>query len=87
MYMKRLIIDVRDPREFAMGHAPDAINIPPMELMQGSPQLANVSKDTQLVLYCLSGARSQSAGMYLAQQGFTDIVNGINKDHVAANYC
>jgi rhodanese-related sulfurtransferase len=85
--MKRLIIDVREPFEFANGHAPGAINIPPAELMQGSPKLDGVDKDTEIILYCVSGSRSRTASIILAQQGFTNVVNGINKDHVSQKYC
>jgi phage shock protein E len=82
----RIIIDVREPFEFAMGHVDGALNIPPRELMDGSPQLASVPKDTELILYCRSGSRSRTAAMILAQQGFTNIVNGINQDYVSAHY-
>lgn len=85
--MQRLIIDVREPREYQMGHAPGAINIPPQEIMSGSPRLAEIDKDTELILYCVSGSRSRMASMLLAQQGFSNVVNGINKDHVTAKYC
>ena len=84
--MNKLIIDVREPFEYASGHAEGAINIPPSELMAGSPQLVDVPKDTQLILYCKSGARSNASMHILRSQGFTNLVNGINKDHVTAKY-
>jgi rhodanese-related sulfurtransferase len=85
--MDRIIIDVREPNEFANGHVPGAINIPPMELMKGAKALQDVPKDTEIILYCISGSRSRMASMILLQQGFTNVVNGINKDHVQAKYC
>lgn len=84
--MSKLIIDVREPFEYASGHAQGAINIPPSELMAGSAKLADVPKDTELVLYCKSGARSNASMHILRSQGFTNLVNGINKDHVAAKH-
>jgi rhodanese-related sulfurtransferase len=85
--MDRVIIDVREPYEYMMGHVNGAINIPPAILMQGVPkQLADLPKDTEIVLYCLSGARSRASMHYLAQYGFTNLVNGINKDQVKAKY-
>ncbi len=51
--MNRIFIDVREPSEFARGHVSGAINIPPADIMRGAKSLANVSKDTELVLYCL----------------------------------
>jgi rhodanese-related sulfurtransferase len=84
--MSRVIIDVREPFEFATGHVDGAINIPPTELMHGAHQLNSVPKDVEIILYCRSGARSRSAGMILTQLGFTNIVNGINKDIVEAKH-
>lgn len=84
--MDRIIIDVREPEEYARGHVDGAINIPPSELMAGAKSLQNTPKDTELILYCVSGSRSNVAGHILQGQGFTNIVNGINKDHVAEKY-
>jgi len=82
--MNRIIIDVREPGEFARSHVEGAINIPPMEIMSGSPALRAVPKDAEVILYCISGARSNAAMHILKAQGFTNIKNGINKDHVTA---
>lgn len=82
----RIIIDVREPFEYASGHAEGAINIPPTELMAGAKQLADVPKDTELILYCRTGSRSNVAIQILQQLGFTNLVNGINVDHVTKQY-
>ena len=84
--MMTLVIDVREPDEYAKKHIKGALNIPPSELMEGSPQLDGVEKDTQLVLYCVSGSRSNVAAHILSQQGFSDIINGINAQQVSAKY-
>lgn len=84
--MDRIIIDVREPEEYAKDHVEGAINIPPIDIMAGAKALANVPKDTELILYCLSGARSNASMNYLRQLGFTNMVNGINKDQVRARY-
>jgi len=84
--MKRLIIDVRETGEYSSGHVDGAINIPPSKLMEGAPELNNVDKDTQLILYCRSGSRSQVSKHLLEQQGFTDVVNGINQANVKQNF-
>jgi phage shock protein E len=78
-----IIIDVREPSEYATGHVEGALNIPPAELMGGSSQLATVPKDEQIVLYCLSGSRSNASMQILQTQGYTKLTNGINKDHVS----
>lgn len=84
--MERIIIDVREPEEFARGHASGAINIPPSEIMAGATKLDDVPKDTELVLYCVSGSRSNVSMQYLKRLGFTNLVNGINQQHVTAKY-
>lgn len=84
--MKSIIIDVREPSEYASGHAEGAINIPPQELLAGSAILTNTAKDTELILYCRTGSRSAVAKNILTRQGFTNIVNGINKEQVKARF-
>lgn len=84
--MNRLIVDVREPVEFNSGHVEGAINIPPTELMSGAKALQDVPKDTEIVLYCVSGSRSNVAKNILTGMGFTNLENGINKHHVEAKY-
>jgi len=84
--MERIFIDVREPFEFALGHVKGALNIPPPNLMSGAKKLEGVPKDTELVLYCLSGSRSNVSMNILKQMGYTNLVNGINKSHVKAKY-
>lgn len=84
--MDRIFIDVRETYEYAMGHVKGAINIPPDELMAGAKKLDNVPKDTELVLYCRSGSRSNASMSYFQQLGFTNLVNGTNKDQIKAKY-
>lgn len=84
--MNRIIIDVREPEEYARGHVEGSLNIPPSHLLAGANELADVAKDTELVLYCVSGSRSNVAGNILRSYGFTNIINGINQRHVEAKY-
>jgi len=73
-----LIIDVREPDEFAAGHIPGAINIPrgllefriwPFVGYPGRPNLA-----AELYLYCGWGSRSILAASSLQQLGLTRVV-------------
>ena len=82
----RLFIDVREPSEFARGHVDGALNVPPQSLLKGAPELSEVDKDTELVLYCMRGARSNASMPYFEQLGFTNLVNGINQAQVQAKY-
>jgi rhodanese-related sulfurtransferase len=84
--MNRVFIDVREPYEYERGHVPGALNIPPNELILGAKQLKNIPKDTELIVYCVSGSRSHVSMQILQQLGYNNVVNGINKDHVRANY-
>lgn len=84
--MVRIIIDVREPFEFATGHVKGALNIPPSKLMAGAKKLEGVPKDTEIILYCRSGSRSGVSANILKSMGYTNIINGINKDHVNAKY-
>ena len=84
--MNRIIIDVREPLEFKLGHVKGAINIPPSKLMAGAEKLQNVPKDTELILYCVSGSRSNVAINILKDLGYTNLINGINKSHVKAKF-
>jgi rhodanese-related sulfurtransferase len=82
----KIIIDVREPFEYKMGHVEGAVNLPPAALMAGAKLLESVPKDAELILYCRSGARSNAAMHYLKQLGFTNLINGINQLHVEKNY-
>ncbi len=81
-----VIIDVREPSEFMMGHVKGALNIPPTQLMSGARQLADVPKDEQLIVYCRSGSRSNVAMRILQKLGYANVTNGINQQQVEAKY-
>lgn len=84
--MKPIIVDVREPFEFMMGHVKGALNIPPSDLMAGATKLADVDKDTQLILYCRTGSRSNVGIQILQGLGYKNLINGINKQQVEAKY-
>lgn len=65
-----LLVDVRSPDEFKSGHIAGAVNI----ALQSLPaQINTLPKDKPIVVYCRSGARSNTAAQMLAQAGFTQI--------------
>lgn len=70
-----LIVDVREPYEYAAGHVPGAINIPRGMLESkiwshvGSP--GEPDMDRPLVLQCQSGKRASLAAQSLEALGFT----------------
>jgi phage shock protein E len=77
-----LILDVRSPGEFASGHVDGAVNLPLDRFVDNYAALAP-DKAQQIVMYCQSGARSGQAVQFLAQQGYTKVVNGISAGAVA----
>lgn len=84
--MSRIIIDVREPQEYERSHVQGAINIPPMDIMNGADKLKDVPKDTELILYCISGSRSNVSMNILKSMGFTNVINGVNQQQVKAKY-
>lgn len=67
-----LLLDVREPDEWAAGHAPGAVHIPLGEIPTRLDELPET--DEPLAVVCRSGGRSQRAVQWLVQQGF-DVVN------------
>lgn len=81
---KPIIIDTREDFEFAGDHVATAINIPPAKFMNNTlpDQLNNTPKDQEIIVYCRSGSRSNVVLHILRQYGFTNLRNGINRQHV-----
>lgn len=67
-----VVVDVREPDEWAAGHAPGAVHIPLGDLPARVDELPET--DTSLPVICRSGGRSGRAVQWLVQQGF-DVVN------------
>ncbi len=62
-----LVVDVRDPDEYAAGHINGAVNLPLHELRQ---RLSELPRDREIWLNCAVGQRSYYALRLLAQNGF-----------------
>jgi sulfur-carrier protein adenylyltransferase/sulfurtransferase len=75
---KPLLLDVREPHEYALSDLPGAIKVPLQTLPKN---LEKVPRDRELVVYCRSGGRSANAVQFLRQMGYEKAVNlagGIN---------
>lgn len=83
--MEHLVIDTREPFEYATGHVEGAINVPATAFIAGTlpAALAAVAKDQPMLVYCRSGQRSNTVKQILEKHGFTQVANGINQHHVA----
>ena len=75
-----LILDVREPSEFAQGHIPHAVLFPVGTITEETAAGTIPDKDTILLVYCRSGNRSKQASEKLVKLGYTNIVEfgGIN---------
>jgi phage shock protein E len=67
------LIDVRTAEEFAEGHIDGALNIPVHELDRRMAELG--PKDTSIIVYCRSGARSAQAARMLKGAGYASVRN------------
>lgn len=67
-----LLVDVREPTEFALVRAEGAVLIPLSTFMLRYRELP---KDRPLLMICQSGGRSGQATAFLRANGWTDVVN------------
>lgn len=70
---RAVVVDVRTKSEFAEGHFPGAINIPVDVLPSQLNQIQN--KQSKIVVYCRSGARSERAKQILSASGYGSVIN------------
>lgn len=72
----KIILDVREPAEFAAGHLPKAVNIPRGLLefkISNHPDFQN--KEAEIIVYCQLGSRSALATETLLKLGYTNAVS------------
>jgi rhodanese-related sulfurtransferase len=62
-----LLLDVREPNEFARGHIPNAINLP---LSQLRHRYSELPKHGDIWLCCAVGQRAYYAARFLTQKGY-----------------
>jgi len=75
-----LLLDVREPAEFAMLHIPGSLNVPRGVIEQACewdyeetvPRLA-ARRDQDIVVICRSGKRSVLAAHRMREMGFSDV--------------
>lgn len=69
-----LLLDVREPEEYASVHAPNATLIPLGQLESRLGEIASY-KDKPIVVMCRSGHRSSKAVALLKEAGYTQVSN------------
>ncbi len=68
-----IIIDVRTPFEYNIGHIDKSKNVPLDKLIS---ELNKIKKDQVIITCCTSGMRSASAKGMLKNAGFSNVHNG-----------
>lgn len=69
-----LLLDVREPDEWAAGHAESAWHVPMSEVVARLGEITERAGDAPVYVMCKVGGRSAQVTAYLAQQG-VDAVN------------
>jgi rhodanese-related sulfurtransferase len=69
---KPILLDVREPKEFAAVRAPGAVLLPTSIFIA---RMAELPSDRPLLVICHTGSRSAAVTGFLARNGRTDVVN------------
>lgn len=67
-----LLLDVREPWEFAIGHIMESRNLP---MHQVPAAVSELDPHQPVVVICHHGMRSLQVGYFLENAGFTQIIN------------
>ena len=70
-----VLIDVRSGAEYSCGYIEAALSMP-LDRLSQSVQAKVPDKNTPIIVYCLSGARSASARNGLLKMGYVNVSNG-----------
>jgi rhodanese-related sulfurtransferase len=65
-----VLLDIREPEEFARGHVRGALNLPQADI---ATRLDEIPKDRPILTICQSGMRSFRTAQFLRQQGWQDV--------------
>ena len=68
---RAVLLDVREPNEYNLGHLPGAIHLPRGQLENRIESL--VPPTSTVIVYCGGGSRSALAADTLQQMGYTDV--------------
>jgi rhodanese-related sulfurtransferase len=67
-----LVLDVRTPEEFQLGHIPGAVNIPHTEL---TSRIDEVRSEHGVVLHCMIGPRARLGETALLEAGVPNVLH------------
>jgi rhodanese-related sulfurtransferase len=66
-----LLLDIRNPREWATKHIASSVNIPLNHLQE---RIAEIPHDRRIAVHCAGGYRSSIAASILHQYGITNLI-------------
>jgi rhodanese-related sulfurtransferase len=69
-WSKMMVIDARDPAQFAKGHIPGAVN---MDWRQVLAKRSTIPKNKPVLIYCNTGSLSAQAGFALRVAGWDNV--------------
>ncbi|MBT8235800.1 MAG: rhodanese-like domain-containing protein [Bacteroidia bacterium] len=69
-----LLIDVRTPEEYSLGHLNEAININWYDI-DFKDRIGALDRSKTVYVYCKAGGRSAKAAAVFRELGFKDVVN------------
>ncbi len=72
---KCVLLDVREPDEYAQIRIPGALNLPVGKINAQSAAAAIPSADTAVIVYCKTGRRAQEAALILQSLGYQTVLN------------
>jgi rhodanese-related sulfurtransferase len=67
-----VMVDLRESKEFAEGHVPNALNVPLSQLAGRGSELGKLT-GRPVIAYCDRGNRSRGAGSALSKLGFAEV--------------
>jgi rhodanese-related sulfurtransferase len=71
---KVLLLDVRTPEEYRQAHIPGSVLLP-LDRLRGGIAKAAKDKETEIIVYCLSGMRAAQACSELDSMGYVNVKN------------
>jgi rhodanese-related sulfurtransferase len=66
-----LLVDIRNPREWAAKHIDGSVNVPLNHLQE---RIAEIPRDRRIAVHCAGGYRSSIAASILHQYGITNLI-------------
>ena len=74
-FEEALVVDVRWRKEYARGHAINAVNLP-IKLFKNNSDVLDEYKDKDIILYCVVDVTSRNTEKLLRERGFTKLYIG-----------